>query len=169
MTHAPERLVSSHSIAFARERVISCPSNAWYRRWRLDAADGATGVSGSPKAGGALAGRSGCVVSLDERIVERSVEVCRADLRRFDRRLGHRDWDQEGADPDDQSEEEQESFHGDGAARGVVKPGGRQTRRSHAKEFLSLNLVHGTKILLVQVGTLSFSHPSFGVPVLFIY
>ena len=25
------------------------------------------------------------------------------------------------------------------------------------------------KILLVQVGTLSFSHPSFGVPVLFIY
>ena len=26
-----------------------------------------------------------------------------------------------------------------------------------------------SKILLVQVGTLSFSHPSFGVPVLFIY
>ena len=25
------------------------------------------------------------------------------------------------------------------------------------------------KILLVQVGTLSFSHPSFGVPVLFFY
>ena len=25
------------------------------------------------------------------------------------------------------------------------------------------------KILLVQVGTLSFSHPSFGVPLLFIY
>ena len=25
------------------------------------------------------------------------------------------------------------------------------------------------KILLVQVGTLSFSHPSFGQPVLFIY
>ena len=25
------------------------------------------------------------------------------------------------------------------------------------------------KILLAQVGTLSFSHPSFGVPVLFIY
>ena len=25
------------------------------------------------------------------------------------------------------------------------------------------------KILLVQVGTLSFSHPLFGVPVLFIY
>ena len=25
------------------------------------------------------------------------------------------------------------------------------------------------KILVLQVGTLSFSHPSFGVPVLFIY
>ena len=28
---------------------------------------------------------------------------------------------------------------------------------------------HPYKILLVQVGTLSFSHPSFGVSVLFIY
>ena len=66
------------------------------------------------------------------------------------------------------------------ARRGHQK-GGKEfaTRDSHdtqgaddGKDFTTIfpTYIHFPyKILLVQVGTLSFSHPSFGVPVLFIY